>query len=112
MLHYEPYAGPDRRARDRSLGVLLRRRQQQKVEVERRREAGGASEIAAALEMHLDQCRTRGAMLKLLGGWLAETRDAPPQSQDAEYARAVERAIAVMKQAPDAESGIAMLQRR
>lgn len=106
------YKGPERRAHDRSQGIQLRRRRQEWVGVERRRSNLGGFDIAAVLEMHLDQCRTRRAMLELLGGWLAEARNSSQDSQDPNYIRAVEHSIEVMKSAPDVESAIAVLQRR
>lgn len=107
-----PYTGPERRERDRSQGIELRRREVQPVEVERRRPVEGTAEVAAALEMHLDQCKTRRAMLTLLETWLGEARNAPADAQDPDYARALERSIEVIRAAPDMETGIMMLQRR
>lgn len=112
MLETRTYTGPDRRARDRSQGLQLRRRREQPVENERRRSAEGTAQIAGALEMHLDQCKTRQSMVRLLEGWLAEARGGAPEGQDADYERSLERSIAVMKEAPDVETGIAMLHRR
>lgn len=103
---------PERRIRDRSKGIQLRRRQAQQVDIDRRRGSEGTAEIAAALEMYLDERKTRHAMLKLLEQWLAEARNSGPDAQDAEYVRAVERSIDIMKQATDVETGLAMLQRR
>src|SRR5688572_3640445 len=78
----QPHPGPERRARDRSQGITLRRRENQITEVERRRPIEGTAEIAAALELHLDQCKTRRAMLTLIETWLGEARNAPPDAQD------------------------------
>ena len=108
----QSHPGPERRARDRSQGITLRRREKQVTGVERRRPIEGTAEIAAALELHLDQCKTRRAMLTLIETWLGEARNAPPDAQDPAYARALERSIEVIKGAPDLETGIAMLQRR
>src|SRR5687767_13864446 len=108
----QPHAGTERRARDRSLGIQLRRRLKDPIETERRRPIEGTAEIAAALEMHLDQCKTRRAMLTLIETWLGEARNAPPDAQDPVYARALQRSIEVIRSAPDLETGIAMLQRR
>ena len=108
----QPHSGPERRARDRSRGITLRRREKQTIEVERRQPTEGTPEIAAALELHLDQCKTRRAMLTLIETWLGEARNAPPDAQDPVYARALERSIEVIRGAPDLETGIAMLQRR
>jgi hypothetical protein len=107
----ETYTGPERRTRDRSLGFQLRRRRQQPVENERRRDLRGF-DIAGLLEMHLDQCKTRRAMLTLLEGFLTEARNAAPETQDADYITAIERSIEVMRTAPDVETGICILQRR
>ena len=112
MPQDETYAGPDRRVRDRSEGFPLRRRRQESVEHERRRTNLRGFDIAAVLEMHLDQCRTRRAMLELLNGWLSEARGSPPETQDANYIEAVERSIEVMKSAPDVETAIGILQRQ
>jgi len=108
----DKYAGPERRGRDRSEGLQLRRRRQEWVQVERRRANLQGFDIAAVLEMHLDQCRTRRAMLELLNGWLVEARSATPEAQDANYITAVEQSIEVMKSAPDVETAIAILQRQ
>lgn len=112
MAHAEPYPGRDRRTRDRSRGIQLRRRQEQPVDVERRKPREDGFDISGALELYLDECKTRGAMTKLLERWLAEARDGDASAQDPEYIRAVERAIDVMRHAPDVQTGIAMLQRR
>jgi hypothetical protein len=111
MPQDDTYAGPERRGRDRSQGIQLRRRKQEWVENERRRTNLGGFDIAAVLEMHLDQCRTRRAMLELLDGWLMEAKNAPQESQDPNYIGAVERSIEIMKNAPDLETAIAILQR-
>ena len=111
-MHPQPHSGPERRARDRSQGITLRRREKQIVEVERRSPTEGTSEIAAALELYLDQCKTRRAMLTLLESWLGEARNAPPDAQDPVYARALERSIEVFRETPDIETAIAVLQRR
>jgi hypothetical protein len=108
----DTYPGPERRGRDRSQGVQLRRRRQEWVQVERRRANLQGFDIAAVLEMHLDQCRTRRAMLDLLNGWLVEARNAPPEAQDPNYISAVEQSIEIMKSAPDLETAIAILQRQ
>ncbi|MGZ8198607.1 MAG: hypothetical protein ACXWUH_03995 [Burkholderiales bacterium] len=112
MSDTEIYSGPERRARDRTLGTPLRRRLVEAVEIERRSVNTNAFDIAAALEMHLDQCTTRRAMLQLLQGWLSEARSGSKEAQDADYIGAVERSIEVMKSAPDVETGIAILQRK
>ena len=112
MVETPPFPGPDRRTRDRSKGLLLRRRQKKAVEVERRQGGEGTSGIAAALELHLDQCKTRRALVDLLELWLTEARSAEQSSQDPDYTSAVERSIEIMKGAPDVETGMAMLQRK
>ena len=106
------YSGPERRTRDRSLGLFLRRRQQKAVEQERRQNSRPEFDIAAALEMHLDQYKTRHAMMRLLDTWLKEARSGDEASQDAAYISAVERAIEVMKAEADVETAIAVLQRQ
>jgi hypothetical protein len=112
MPQDDSYAGPERRSGDRSQGHPLRRRRQEWVEHERRRTTLGGFDIAAVLEMHLDQCKTRRAMLELLDGWLTEARGSPQEAQDPNYIDAVERSIEIMKSAPDVETAIAILQRR
>lgn len=112
MIEAQSYSGDERRTRDRSEGIVLRRRQSEPVEVERRRVKQNGFDIAAALELHLDECKTRRSMLTLLESWLAEARNAAPAEQDEDYVRAVEHATEVMKSAPDAMSAIAMLQRQ
>jgi hypothetical protein len=112
MPENNTYSGPERRAHDRSQGTQLRRRRQEWVENERRRTNLGGFDIAAVLEMHLDQCKTRRAMLELLDGWLTEARSSSQDTQDPSYISAVERSIEIMKNAPDVETAIAILQRR
>jgi hypothetical protein len=112
MSDTEPYSGPERRGSERSDDIQLRRRENRPVEVERRRSNPEGFDIAAALELHLDQCKTRRAMIALLEQWLEEARSREQESQDPEYISAVERAIAVMKGAPDVETAIVTLQRR
>ena len=102
----------ERRTRERSPGSQLRRRRKLEVEVDRRSSAQGTAEIATALEMHIDQFKTRRAMLGLLEQWLTESRDAELAEQDLEYVDALERSIEIVKAAPDVESGIAMLHRK
>lgn len=104
----------ERRVRDRSQGIVLRRRLKRLVDanLERRRGERSGFDIAAALELHLDQCTTRRAMLALLGSWLEEANNADPDQRDADYIRAIERATEVMKTSPDPLSAIAILQRR
>jgi hypothetical protein len=92
-------------------GTPLRRRRNEAVTVERRR-SGGGFDIAAALELYLDHCRTRRAMLDLLDQWLQEGRQREQDSESASYIAAVERAIETMKRAPDVQTAILMLQRR
>jgi hypothetical protein len=112
MTTAEPFSGQDRRARDRSAGILLRRRQKQAVEKaeERRRGSDNGFDIAGALELHLDEVKTRRGMISLLESWLREAEDSTAE-RDANYVRAIERAIAAMTAAPDALTGIAVLQR-
>lgn len=104
----------ERRARDRSQGILLRRRRNElpDSEADRRLKPPSSFDIAAALELHLDEVKTRRSMIALLEAWLTESRTGDPQEQDADYLQAVERAIEVMKSAPDVLTGIAVLQRR
>ena len=100
--------GPD----DASESAPLRRRENRHVDVERRRNRSSGIDIGALLEMHLDTCKTRRAMINLMDQWLNEVRNRPPEGQDAEYMNAIERAIDVMKGAPDVETAIVMLQQR
>ena len=114
MHDTEPNSEPEG-AGEASDRTPLRRRENRPVEFDRRRRDGDSSEsfdIGAALELHLDQCKTRRSMIKLLEEWLAESRNRDPGSQNPEYAAAVERAIDVMRNAPDIETAIVTLQRR
>jgi hypothetical protein len=109
------YSGEERRTRDRSRGIELRRRRSEPPEggVERRRASvDNGFDIASALELHLDQCTTRRAMLNLLESWLTEAKNAQAAERDEAYSQAVEHAIAVMKSSPDVLSAIAVLQRQ
>ena len=110
----ERYSGHDRRTRDRSQGIVLRRRTKQPVSPEReqRRSASNGFDIAAALEMHLDQAPTRRAMLALLESWLTEAKHSEATEHDEHYEQAVAHAMEVMKAAPDPTTAIAILQRR
>jgi hypothetical protein len=107
----ETNSEPERGNGDAASGQQLRRRRNEPVAVERRRGAGGF-DIAAALELYLDNCKTRRAMLELLDQWLAEGRQREQDAESAQYVTAVERAIETMKRAPDVETAIVMLQRR
>jgi hypothetical protein len=111
MTGTESYSGGERRTRDRSRGIVLRRRESQPVEVERRRSDANGIDIAAALELHLDTCTTRRAMIGLLESWLDEAQGGSTERDDG-YIGAVEHAIEVMKAAPDPLTAIAVLQRR
>jgi hypothetical protein len=91
--------------------IPLRRRRNEPVAVERRRNTGGF-DIAAALELYLDHCKTRRAMLELLEQWLAEGRQREQEGENLQYIAAVERAIETLKRAPDVQTAILMLQRR
>ena len=112
MTTAEPYSGQERRARDRSAGIRLRRRQKQPVEKtrDRRRGSDNGFDIAGALELHLDEVKTRRGMISLLESWLREAEESTAE-RDANYVRAVERAIAAMTAAPDPLTAIAVLQR-
>ena len=112
MATAESPSGPERRARDRSAGIQLRRRQQQGVDkAEDRRRSRNGFDIAAALELHLDQVSNRRGMIALLESWLQEAKQSDPAQRDESYVRAVEYAIEVMSAAPDPVTGIAVLQR-
>ena len=116
MAQLETYQGNERRTRDRSRGIVLRRRRSQPVDPaqERRRTPvqQNGFDIAAALELHLDQCSTRRAMLTLLESWLREANEAGDGERDEGYIRAVQNATEVIKNSPDVQTGIAILQRR
>jgi hypothetical protein len=115
VIETQTYSGEERRARDRARGIVLRRRRNELPSgvVERRRApANDGFDIASALELHLDQCTTRRAMLNLLEQWLAEAKNPEAVERDDGYARAVQHAIDVMKTSPDVLTGIAVLQRR
>ena len=113
MMHdTDPNSAPEPREEDASRETPLRRRENRPVEVERRRNGPRGFDIGAMLEMHLDQCKTRRAMINMLDQWLSESRSRPPENQDAAYMEAIQRAIDVMKGAPDVETAIVMLQQR
>lgn len=109
----EPHSGQERRTRNRSRGIVLRRRQHRPVdkELERRRTNSSDFNIAAALELHLDQLTTRRAMIVLMESWLIEAKNSGPTEHDQDYVQGVIRAIEVMKTAPDPLTAIAILQR-
>jgi hypothetical protein len=111
MTQTQEFTGTERRARDRLRGIQLRRRQEAEVEEERRQRNPNGFDIAAALELHLDEHKTRRAMMRLLEQWLADARS-EPGATDVAYVSAVERAIDAMKNSPDVETAIAVLQRR
>lgn len=112
MATTEPHTGQERRSRDRSAGIRLRRRQNQLPDKadDRRRRSHDGIDIASALELHLDLVTTRRGMITLLESWLHEGKNNPSE-RDESYVRAVERAIEVMSAAPDPVSAIAVLQR-
>lgn len=114
MALAESYSGPERRAYDRSPGILLRRRLNLPIEpeAERRRASPDSFDIAGALELHLDQVTTRRGMITLLESWLDETNRNDVTERDENYVGAVEHAIDVMRAAPDPLTAIAILQRR
>ena len=113
MADTASYSGEERRLRDRARGIVLRRRRaepREGAEERRRAPVQNGFDIASALELHLDQCGTRRAMLGLLESWLAEGQNA--SERDDGYRRAVEHAMTVMKASPDVPTAIAVLQRR
>ena len=115
MADTATYSGEERRLRDRARGIVLRRRRaepREGAEERRRVPVQNGFDIASALELHLDQCSTRRAMLALLESWLAEANNPQAAEHDDGYARAVENAIGVMKASPDVVTAIAVLQRR
>ena len=112
MVDTESFGGDERRSRDRSRGIVLRRRRNELPEGQserRRAPVQNGFDIASALEMVLDENKSRRAMLNLLESWLAESRNAA--ERDEGYIEAVEYAIDVMKSAPDVLTAIAVLQR-
>lgn len=117
MAELETYGGEERRIRDRSRGIVLRRRQRRdqlpEGTVERRRAppVNNGFDIASALELHLDQCTTRRSMLGLLEKWLIESKNPQAAERDEAYCEAVQSAIEVMKTSPDVLTAIAILQR-
>ena len=112
MTTAETYSGHERRRLDRSAGIQLRRRQKQSDEKanDRRSSSDNGFDIAGALELHLDEVKTRRGMIALLESWLKEANDNVTE-RDENYVRAVEHAITVMTAAPDPVIGIARLQR-
>ena len=112
MATAEPLSGPERRTRDRSAGIQLRRRRKEGVdEAGDRRKSRNGFDIAAALELHLDQITNRRGMIALLESWLQEARQTDPAERDENYVRAVEYAKEVMTASPDPLTAIAVLQR-
>jgi hypothetical protein len=104
---------PERRARDRSQGILLRRRHEQRhTRAERRCGALADFDVAVALELQLDRFPTRKAMLVLLESWLYCANPSGRSEHEDSYARSISQAISVMATAPDPVTAIAMLQRR
>src|ERR1700752_405297 len=92
MTPAQPYSGPERRTRERSAGIQLRRRQTVPIDpaAERRRSSQNGFDIAGALEMHLDQIKTRRGMITLLESWLQETTQTSATERDENYVHAVE----------------------
>jgi hypothetical protein len=111
MVMSETNSESEHSSDDPTPALQLRRRRNEPVAVERRR-SGGSFDIAAALELYLDNCKTRRAMLELLDQWLAEGRQREQDAENIQYIAAVERAMETMKRAPDVETAIVMLQRR
>jgi hypothetical protein len=112
MHDTEPNTQSNGGADQPSQAPQLRRRENRPVEFERRRNRGSGFDIAAVLEMHLDQCKTRRSMIALLEQWLSEAQGREQENQAPDYIGAVERAIEVMKKAPDVETAIVWLQQR
>jgi hypothetical protein len=112
MADNESQPDPQDSEDDQGQPTLLRRRENRPVEVERRRNRSSGVDIGALLEMHLDQCKTRRAMIGLLEQWLTEVRSRPQEGQDPDYIDAIQRAIEVMKGSPDVETAIVRLQQR
>jgi hypothetical protein len=109
----EPPSTPERRARDRSQGILLRRRHEQRhTRADRRRSALAGFDVAAALELQLDRFPTRRAMLVLLESWLYCANPCGRSDREDSYTRSISQAIGVMATAPDPVTATAMLQRR
>jgi hypothetical protein len=104
---------PERRARDRSQGIALRRRQGQLVYTrhERRRTRHSGFDVAAALEMHLDRFPTREALVVLLDSWLYQAERSGLCDEREAYCTALELALDTMKAAPDPVAAITVLQR-
>jgi hypothetical protein len=103
----------ERRRRDRSQGILLRRRHGQIVHthIERRCQWSGFN-VAAALELHLDEFPSREAMLVLLQSWRYAADAGAANAFDDDYDTTISRAIDVMRTAPDVATAIVVLQRR
>src|SRR5688572_541052 len=112
MTVSETYTGQERRKRDRSVGIELRRRQKQSIDKanDRRSSSDNGFDIAGALELHLDEVPTRRGMITLLETWLQEANDSLSE-RDENYVKAIADAITVMTAAPDPLTGIARLQR-
>ena len=113
MTLAEIYSGEERRARDRSAGIQLRRRKKRAVPKadDQRQASDNGFDIASALELHLDQITTRRGMIALLESWLQEAKNAEASERDENYVQAVRHAIEVMTSATDPIHAIAVLQR-
>jgi hypothetical protein len=104
----------ERRRYDRSHGVPLRRRQHGYLAdtlLERRGSHRPGFDVAAELERYFDLYPTREAQLALLRAWL-DAAENNADGGDLNYSAVIERAIAVMQEAANTETAIAMLQRR
>lgn len=103
----------ERRAWDRSQGIPLRRRHGQLVHtrIERRHSPPAGFDVAAALELHLDQFPTREGLLVLLDAWMYQSQVSGLGEHVEGYAAAIEHAKSVLREAPDAAIAIAVLQR-
>ena len=113
MTIAQTYTGQERRARDRAAGIQLRRRAKKPLpdKASDRRKTQDGFDIAAALELHLDQVTTRRGMIALLESWLQEAKDSNQAEHDESYMRALMHAREVMTTAPDPLTAIAVLQR-
>ena len=78
---------------------------------DRRKNRTSGFDVAAALELQLDRCPTKDALLRLLKTWFAAARQQGVSARMTQYRYALARAIRVMTKAPTAEEAILELQR-
>jgi hypothetical protein len=105
----------ERRSTPRSGEICLRRRHNPVRATpfrERRRRKSSPFDIAAALELNLDRFPTKSGMLTLLQSWRYAAEASGPASNQPYYARALNRAVEIMREARDPPHAIVQLWRK